>query len=147
MNNAVFVSTVGAKKKGLLPGGTGIILLLPLRVMLKRDTLAPFPAEIHFPLISRGTRGLPLQTYRSPLSAMALETDCLVTIPEGRGLDTISGGEIFHLLTSRAEILHSWTSEAGTYILGISGIEKDPPWTTGAAVGLLWITGVGSLLT
>lgn len=61
VNNAVFVSTVGAKKKGLLPGGTGIILLLPLRVMLKRDTLATFLAEIHFPLISRGIRGLPLQ--------------------------------------------------------------------------------------
>lgn len=52
---------VGAKKKGLLPGGTGIILLLPLRVMLKRDTLATFLAEIHFPLISRGIRGLLLQ--------------------------------------------------------------------------------------
>jgi hypothetical protein len=39
MNNPVFVSTVGAKKKGLLLGETGIILLLlPLRVMLKRDT-------------------------------------------------------------------------------------------------------------
>lgn len=59
MNNTVFVSTVGAKKKGLLPGGTGIILL-PLRVMLKKDTLATFLAEIHFPLISRGILGLPI---------------------------------------------------------------------------------------
>lgn len=61
MNNPVFVSTVGAKKKGLLPGGTGTILLLPLRAMLKRDTRATFLAEIHFPLISRGIQDLPLQ--------------------------------------------------------------------------------------
>lgn len=78
---------------------------------------------------------------------MELETDSLVTIQEGRGLDMISGGEIFHLLISRAEIHPSWTSEVGTSILGIFGIEKDHLWTTGAAMGLLWITEVGKPLT
>lgn len=77
---------------------------------------------------------------------MELETDYLVTIQEGRGLDMISGGEIFHLI-SRAEIHHSWTSELGTYILGISGIEKDHLWTIGVAMVLLWITEAGTHLT
>lgn len=78
---------------------------------------------------------------------MELETDYLVTIQEGRDLDMTSGGEIFHLLISRAEIHHSWTSEVGTYILGIFGIEKDHLWTTGVAMGLLWITEAGKHLT
>lgn len=78
---------------------------------------------------------------------MELETDSMVTIEEGRDLDMISGGEIFHLLISRAEIHHSWTSEVGTYILGIFAIEKDHLWTIGVGMVLLWIIEVGRHLT
>lgn len=63
--------------------------------------------------------------------------DHTLTIKEGRGLDTISEGEIFHLRISRAEIQHSWTPGIGTYILGIFGIEKDHLWTTGVEMVLL----------
>lgn len=69
--------------------------------------------------------------------------DHMVTIEEGRDLDMISGGEIFHLLVSRAEIHHSWTSGVGMYILGIFETEKDHLWTTGVETALLWITEVG----
>jgi hypothetical protein len=74
---------------------------------------------------------------------MEVEMDHMVTIKEGRDLDTISEGEIFHLRISRVEIQHSWTSGTGTYILGIFGIEKDHLWTTGVEMVLLWIIEVG----
>lgn len=73
--------------------------------------------------------------------------DCMVTIEEGRDLDMISGGEIFHLPISRAEIQHSWTSGVGIYILGIFGIEKDHLWTIEVKMALLWIIEVGKHLT
>lgn len=63
--------------------------------------------------------------------------DHMLTIKEGRDLDMISEGEIFHLRISRAEIQHNWTSGIGTYILGIFGIEKDHLWTTGVEMVLL----------
>lgn len=78
---------------------------------------------------------------------MELETDSMVTIEEGRDLDMISEGEISHLLISRAEIHHSWTSGVGIYILGIFGIEKDHQWTIGVEMVLLWIIEGGRHLT
>lgn len=78
---------------------------------------------------------------------MELETDSMVTIEEGRAMDMISGGEIFHLLISRAEIHHSWTSEEGTSILGTFGIEKGHLWTIGVETVLLWTTEAGRHLT
>lgn len=72
--------------------------------------------------------------------------DRMVTIEEERDLDMISGGEIFHLPISKAEIHHSWISGEGTCILGIFGIEKDHQWIIGEEMVLLWITGVGNHL-
>jgi hypothetical protein len=73
---------------------------------------------------------------------MELEMDCMVTIEEGRDLDMISEGEIFHLI-SRAEIHHSWISGVETYILGIFGIGKDHLWIIGVEMVLLWTIEVG----
>jgi hypothetical protein len=69
----------------------------------------------------------------------------MVTNKEGRDLDTISEGEIFRLRISRVEIQHSWTSGTATYILGIFGIEEDPPPHRVQRVEmiLLWIIEVG----
>jgi len=154
MNNTVFISTVGAKKKGLLPGGTGNILL-PLIVLLKKDTLATSLAENHFLLISRHSQAssiLSLPTERNLLSALELEMDHVVTSEVGRGT-MISGAEISHHLTSRAEMSLRWISEVGSHLLlsigaGIctpetSGREKGHLWTSGVGMFLQWTTGTG----
>lgn len=70
---------------------------------------------------------------------MELETDSMVTIEEGRAMDMISGGRFFHLLISRAEIHHSWTSEVGTSILRPSRDREGPPmdyreWRAGTSL-------------
>ena len=78
---------------------------------------------------------------------MELEMYHMVTIKEGRDLDTISEGEIFRLRISRVEIQHSWTSGTATYILGIFGIEEDPPHRVQRVeMILLWIIEVGRQL-
>lgn len=154
MNNTVFISTVGAKKKGLLPGGTGNILL-PLIALLKKDTLATSLAENHFLLISRHSQAssiLSLPTERNLLSALELEMDHVVTSEVGRGT-MISGAEIFHHLTSRAEMSLRWISEVGSHTLlstgaGIctletSGTEKGHLWTSEVGMFLQWTTGIG----
>lgn len=155
MNNTVFISTVGAKKKGLLPGGTGNILL-PLIVLVKKDTLATSLAENHFLLISRHSQAssiLSLPTERNLLSAMELETDHVVTSEVGMGT-MISGAVISHHLTSRAEMSLRWISEVGSHLLlstgaGIctletSGREKGPLWTSGGGMFPQGTTGTGT---
>lgn len=147
MNNTVFISTVGAKKKGLLPGGTGTILL-PLIVLLKKDTLATSLAENHFLLISRHSQAssiLSLPTERNLLSALELEMDHVVTSEVGRGT-TISGAETSHRLTFRAEMSLSWISEAGSYPLLSTGAGTCTPETFGREKGHLWTSGVGTFL-
>lgn len=154
MNNTVFISTVGAKKKGLLPGGTGNILL-PLIVLLKKDTLATSLAENHFLLISRHSQAssiLSLPTERNLLSALELEMDHVVTSEVGRGT-MISGAEISHHPTSRAEMSPRWSSEegspplpsigAGICTLETTGREKDRLWSSGVGMFLPWTTGTG----
>ena len=59
MNNPVFVSTVGAKKKGLLPGGTGIILLLPLKSHAQERHSGNFPGRDSLPFDFQGHSGPP----------------------------------------------------------------------------------------
>lgn len=147
MNNTVFISTVGAKKKGLLPGGTGNILL-PLIVLLKKDTLATSLAENHFLLISRHSQAssiLSLPTERNLLSALEPEMDRVVTSEVGKGT-MISGAEISHRLTFRAEMSLSWISEAGNHPLPSTGAGICTPETSGREKGHLWTTGVGTLL-
>lgn len=156
MNNTVFISTVGAKKKDLLPGGTGITLLLPLIVLLKKDTLATSLAENHFLLISRDSQGssiLSLPTERNLLSALEVEMDHVATSEVGRAIYVILEAEITHLLTSRVEMIHTWTSEAGCHsfqtleeercIQEIFRTGKDSPWIIVEVIFLLWITGTG----
>lgn len=155
MNNTVFISTVGAKKKGLLPGGTGTILL-PLIVLLKKDTLATSLAENHFLMISRDTQAssiLSLPTERNLLSAMEVEMDLIVTSEVGRVTYMILEAEIIYLLTSRTEMIHTWISEVGCHsfqtleagirIQEISRIGKGSLWSTVEEKFLPWIIGIG----
>lgn len=147
MNNTVFISTVGAKKKGLLPGGTGNILL-PLIVLLKKDTLATSLAENHFLLISRQSQAtsiLSLPAERKLLSALEVEMDHVVTSELGRGI-MISGAEISHHVTFKTELIHSWTSEEGNLPLLNSGAGKCTQETSGIGRGYIWTSGVGTFL-
>lgn len=142
MNNTVFISTVGAKKKDLLPGGTGITLL-PLIVLFKKDTLATSLAENHFLLISRDSQAssiLSLPTERNLLSALEVEMDHVATLEVGRGIYMILEKETIHLLTSRVEMIHIWTSEPGCHSFQTLEVGRCIKGIFRKGKGSLWIT-------